>query len=255
MHDSLIFNENHQKPIIKPSTIFGIKLKPKLSFLFSLSILFTFAVYLKMLPTSFKTDIGEKNIISLPDGSKIHLNAVSTISYDNSFNLKDRNIKLNGEAYFEIVKGKTPFIIYTDYGTIKVLGTTFNIRNRPNGFELGVNEGNVNFTNKLESKDLTEGQILQIPLGKDNLISIKKTYSNYPSWKSDQLFCDKTPLTTILLEIERLFKISITFTDPQIKEHSITGIINTQDLEEALSTISLLSQREFKLDGDQCTII
>ena len=88
------------------------------------------------------------------DGSKIYLNSVSSILHDDEFNVSHRNIKLSGEAYFEIVKDVLPFIIESTYGNIEVLGTSFNVKNRPEGFELGVNEGLVRLKTKSGSRKL-----------------------------------------------------------------------------------------------------
>ena len=234
---------------------FWIKLKPSFNFLFAFSFLAVLFTYINFLPTTFKTSVGEKKIISLSDGSKIHLNSLSDISHHDSYNIKDRTISLNGEAYFEVMKGEIPFIVKTEYGNVKVLGTSFNIYNRDDGFELGVNEGKVNFSKNLESQDLIKGQILQNSSKINNINILEKVYSNYPDWKNNKIYCNQTSLNKICSEIERIFNITVTFSNPEVGDLTISGTINTQTLDNALSTISLLSQHEFKLSGDQCTIL
>jgi len=68
----------------------------------------------------------------------VKLNSESKISYSSKFNQNNRDIKLTGEAYFEVFNSPIPFKVNTDYGIIKVLGTSFNVRARPDGLEVGV---------------------------------------------------------------------------------------------------------------------
>src|SRR5690606_24206533 len=70
--------------------------------------------------------------VTLPDGSKVWLNAGSTLTYPSRFNAEERVVSLEGEAYFEVRKSQTPaggmpFRVFTKGQTIEVLGTVFNV--------------------------------------------------------------------------------------------------------------------------------
>lgn len=67
--------------------------------------------------------------MKLPDGSIVWLNADSKLSYSESFSRKNRNVRLEGEGYFEVAHGEHPFVVRTDSTQIKVLGTKFNVKN------------------------------------------------------------------------------------------------------------------------------
>jgi len=67
--------------------------------------------------------------MKLPDGSIVWLNADSKLSYSESFSRKNRNVRLEGEGYFEVEYGEHPFVVRTDSTQIKVLGTKFNVKN------------------------------------------------------------------------------------------------------------------------------
>ncbi len=67
--------------------------------------------------------------MKLPDGSIVWLNADSRLSYSESFGRKNRNVRLEGEGYFEVEHGEHPFVVQTDSAQIKVLGTKFDIKN------------------------------------------------------------------------------------------------------------------------------
>ena len=94
--------------------------------------------------------ITNKNIM-LSDGTNVQLNAGSTLSYSKDYNSGNREVFLNGEAYFNVTKNHVPFIVSTDYAQVTVLGTKFNVRSRSDGFEAGVNEGSVEVTNNDKS--------------------------------------------------------------------------------------------------------
>lgn len=256
IHDSKVKYNLKKKPI-KESLIvlFLNKLKPRLKYVPVLSI-FLIAIFFSISNSDpLDTKVGEEKVYTLPDGSKIYLNSVSSLIVDKDYNLLNRKVELIGEAYFEVEKGILPFIIKTEYGEVTVLGTSFNLKNRRESFELGVTSGLVKFTSKVKSYSLEKGQELQISEKYLNRNGLKKIYADYPSWRYNKIFCDEKPLKQISLELERKFDVSITFSDPQIEELTITGIIDINNLKASIRTIATLSQRKFKFDGENCIIL
>jgi len=205
--------------------------------------------------TNILTSNAERQTVQLPDGSNIVLHSESKITYYKDFNDSHREITLEGEAYFSVKKSSAPFIINTDYGIITVLGTTFNVRSREDGFEVGVNKGQVNVSNKICSLILNSGEIVRTNsiFTQNNLKNV--SYDNYPGWINNQLYCQKTKLAEVCSEIERTFNITILFSNPSLKNISVTGLIEISNLKNALATVAILTQHEFKLEGDTCTII
>ena len=256
IHDSKVKYNLKKKPI-KESLIvlFWNKVKPRLKYVPVLSI-FLIAIFFSTSNSDpLDTKVGEEKVYTLTDGSKIYLNSVSSLIVDKDYNLLNRKVELSGEAYFEVEKGTLPFIIKTEYGEVTVLGTSFNLKNRRESFELGVTSGLVNFTSKVKSYSLEKGQELQISEKYLNRNGLKKIYADYPSWRYNKIFCDEKPLKQISLELERKFDVSITFSDPQIEELTITGIIDINNLKASIRTITTLSQRKFKFDGENCIIL
>jgi len=78
-------------------------------------------------------------IVKLPDGSTAYLNSNSYIEYDEKF--KQRVVKQKGEVFYDVKKGKSPFIVKTEVGEIQVLGTKFNLKTNNKELELEVEEG------------------------------------------------------------------------------------------------------------------
>lgn len=207
---------------------------------------------------NINSDLGiREKVISLSDGSKIYLNAGSELSYSKDYDSESRKISLNGEAYFDVKRGINPFIISTEYAEITVLGTKFNVRSRDDGFEVGVNEGAVKVQNDLQSMEISQGEQIDVNPEYPKTFSTSKTADFYPGWKNNKLLCDNSSLLKICDELERIYNIKINFQNESQKNIPISGIINLNpsNLESVLSSISLLSKREFKLRGDSYIVL
>lgn len=256
IHDAETIN-NSKKKFMKENlfTLLWNNIKPHLKYAPALGIFFIAIFFSISNSDSLKTRVGEEKVFTLKDGSKIYLNSVSSLAVDENYNLLNRKVELNGEAYFEIEKGALPFIIKTQYGEVTVLGTSFNMKNRDEIFELGVTSGLVNFTSKGKSYNLEKGQELQISEKYLNKNGLRKIYIDYPGWRHDKIFCNQKSLKQITLELERKFDVSFNFSSPQIEKLTITGIIDINNLKSSIRAITTLSQRKFKFDGENCIIL
>ena len=203
----------------------------------------------------FTTKPGESLSLLLPDNSKAILNSGSSITYKKGFNASHRTLHLEGEAYFKVESLDLPFIVKTNYGTVTVLGTAFNIRSRNDGFEVGVNSGQVKVSNSKSFIELNPKQCLMNYGEFDQHTIVNIENEKYPGWINQKLYCKQTNLETICKEIERIHNIKIKFSNQKMKQITITGIIDTSELETILNTISLLSHHSFKLEGGTYTII
>ena len=203
----------------------------------------------------FKTNPGENLSFILPDNSKVILNSASTITYKKNFDVGHRTLHLEGEAYFEVKKLTSSFIVSTQYGDVTVLGTTFNVKSRNDEFEVGVNTGEVKVSNKKSFLRLSAQQCIMNKSNFNTKDIINIGYDKYPGWINQELHCNKTNLESVCKEIERIHNIKIKFSDERIKKVTITGIIDTSDLNTMLNTISILTQQTFKFEGDTYTII
>ena len=256
-------NETSKRTI--PIKIFNI-LKANLStnnkiinykYILSYSLSFIFICFFSIYFYSSRFNIYDipKKTIILPDKSIITLNTSSSIKYKKKF-LINREIFLKGEAFFNVQKNEKPFTIITDYGIIKVLGTSFNVRSRADGFEIGVNEGIVEVSNKKSSFLIKQDQMI---ITKNEIINknqiITKPYKDYPDWLNNKLYFNNTSILEVCGELERTFKIKIKFLTPSAKKLKVTGTIETKNITTVLSSLSLLTKHQFKLEGEVCTII
>ena len=249
-------NQDQQR-IAPPAQRFLSKFKPRITYAVALGLALIFVLpiaYDSLTTETLVTQTTDFRTLQLPDGSTITLNAGSQIKYKKDFNTDHRSLTMTGEAYFDVQNGNTPFVIHTNQGQVTVLGTSFNVRSREDGFEVGVNEGIVKVSNDSKSVILHKGQMIEIDSNFDERNLQNISYTNYPDWMHEKLVCEQTPLSEVCDEIERTFGISFEFANPSFSDITVTGVIDAKDLNTVLSTISLLTQHEFKFDGDTCTI-
>ena len=230
--------------------------KPSYALLLTTILIFILPIYFNFYQNkNFITKPGENLSLLLPDNSKAILNSGSSITYKKGFNTDHRTLHLEGEAYFEVQNLTLPFIVKTQHGEITVLGTTFNIRSRNDGFEVGVNSGQVKVSSGISFVDLNPKQCLMgsRDFNQNSIVNIEN--EKYPGWINQKLYCKQTNLEKICREIERIHNVKIKFSNIKMKQITITGTIDTSELETMLNTIALLSQHSFKLVDGTYTVI
>lgn len=226
-----------------------IALKPYKSFLriaaaIALLMVGAFA-YLNLSNESVTTEIAETAKLTLPDASEVVLNADSKVTYDDTDWDLQRNITLEGEAFFKVAKGKI-FTVSTDLGQVQVLGTQFNVEARKDYFEVSCYEGLVSVTFNNTTQKLPAGASLLFIHGE----RMERTVSNRePSWLNRESSFERVPLQFVINELERQFKIDVALENVDT-EVLFTGSFNNTDLETALKSISTPSKLNFKVSGD-----
>lgn len=164
------------------------------------------------------TAYGEVQHIVLPDGSKVSLNAGSTLSYDENNFSTDRSINLEGEAFFDVVKG-LKFEIQTHNGSVKVLGTSFNVFARDNRLDVDVSTGSVEVKSSQHKVVLKAGESTHIKDGAEVKTVSKRT------WRSGKNQYDSTPLRAVYADIERAYDVDIQV-DEKYLDQLFTGPIS-----------------------------
>ena len=183
--------------------------------------------------TDVQTMVAEKTIIELPDASKVTLNASSEVHYNEDTWNEKREIELDGEAFFDVAKGAT-FDVVTDAGTISVLGTEFNVKNRGAFFEVACYEGTVRVVTPDHTKILKVGDNFRLYKGEGK--TGRHTQST-PLWTDNMSDFQRIPLSQVLAELERQYGVGV-LTDNIDTEQLFTGGFIHNDLENALSSIS-----------------
>lgn len=202
--------------------------------------------YLDNTGESVVTGIAQRSELRLPDSSEVFLNADSRISYNEKKWDRDREVTLEGEAFFKVAKGRT-FTVSTDHGPVSVLGTHFNVEAREDYFEVNCFEGSVRITHGTGETDLTAGTSFLAIDGKR--IETEGARGNQPTWIDHESSFESIPLKYVLAELQRQFniKVSTQNVDTQLL---FTGTFDNTDLEMALKSISTPSQISYRIEGD-----
>ena len=197
-----------------------------------------------------KTLAGEKNTIELPDHSLVSLNAFSEIEFNKNEWDDKRTVHLDGEAYFKVTKGKIFDVITTD-GTITVVGTQFNVKQRDHYFEVKCFEGKVKvFSNGIE-RLLEMGDMYQIL---DEKFVESKTVSASPSWIDNKSIFEAIPFKEVLAELERQYNIEITFKNINANRLFTGGFVHN-NLENALIAITKPMNLTYELSSSNLVIL
>jgi transmembrane sensor len=197
---------------------------------------------------------GEQKEIILPEESMVTLNAGSSIAFREDKFKQDRVVHLEGEAFFKVKPGST-FKVETDFGTITVLGTSFNIFSRQGRFEVSCYTGKV----KVEcgAKDqltLTTGE-QSIKNEPGEMMSLDRFIltSESPEWTAGRFNFEDQPLHEVVAELERQYAIHVNL-DSKLKELRYTGLFESGDLDKALSLITWPLHLKASVDGKTVTI-
>lgn len=187
-----------------------------------------------ILPSSSKieTKIAENKTITLPDNSNVILNAVSSITYKEKKWDDNRTLKLEGEAFFKVAKGKK-FDVQTSQGIVSVLGTQFNVYSRNNHFKITCYEGLVQVSYQEESIKLSEGEEIWIKNG--TLFQENKILITQPTWTNGESSFNEESLENVIDELERQYTIQVNLKTTTSKK--FTGSFTHKNLEIALLSI------------------
>lgn len=197
------------------------------------------------------SNIGGTQTIVLEDGSTIDLNANSSISYKRFFWSKDKTVILKGEAYFTVSKGDD-FKVETSKGTVKVLGTKFNIKDRTN-FELKCYEGKVGFSlknKKSPNEILTKGMQFNIESNETKKLTFNE---DIPSWREGISKFNERPLYLVLEELTHYFDIDFDTTDIDT-DRLFSGSFNHSDLDLALKATLVPMGIKYRLEQNVCIL-
>ena len=174
---------------------------------------------------------GGECIITLDDGTKVWVNAETKLKYPVSFAGEQREVILEGEAFFEVAKDKKPFIVKTSFGDVRVLGTAFGINayvDQPEGYTTLV-RGKVSVTAGAgEPLVIQPGE--QVVSSKDGKTRKQEVnVDEFVGWKDGiYVFRDKK-LVDIMNILERWYNISVLFEDESLKSLLFTGNLKRYD--------------------------
>ena len=204
----------------------------------------------------------ERTFVTLPDSTKVWLNAGSRFTYPRAFaDASTREVFLEGEGFFDVTENKSkPFIVNTSSVSIRVLGTAFNVRSYPddNAVKTTLVRGKIS----LESEDngdslltlLPNQQVVFTRASKSVKLEKYVNTENYTAWRDGWIILDNEPFSEIAKTLERWYGVKIVMEDKNSLSCTFSGKFKDKTLEEVLDIFESTEGIEYELKGNTVTI-
>lgn len=203
------------------------------------------------------TPAGGQYQVVLQDGTKVWLNAQSSLSYPGNFTGKERKVEITGEAYFEVAHNKAmPFKVMSKGQTVEVLGTHFNIMayNNEGTVKTTLLEGSVKVTGKTASKYLKPGQQSQVTdqhIAVSNQIDLEEVVS----WKNGY-FKFNEDIKSIMNKIARWYDIDVVYKPGVDLNQTFSGEVSkSRNVSVLLKVMELTGNVNFKIEGRRIIVM
>ena len=215
----------------------------------------------KEIQNTLRTLQGMECLITLSDGTRVHLNAETRLTYPVCFSSKERIVQIEGEAYFEVNKNKKhPFIVQTETIDVQVLGTHFNVdayQNNPD-VKTTLLTGSVAVSNKSKSVRviLKPNEIAIYNKVEEKLTcKVLENVEDEISWRQGEFIFDDLPLQEIARELSNSFGATIHIADTALQNFRITASFrNGEDLTTILSVLHNAGYFDYSQNNKQIII-
>jgi transmembrane sensor len=211
-----------------------------------------------VLYNTMSTPRGRQIRIILPDGSKVWLNAASTIHYPTAFNGKERAVQLSGEAYFEIAKDETkPFIVSAESMHVQVLGTEFNLMAYPDEAKINTTlvSGAVRVLTATASLVLRPDEQASLPATANRLTVSRPNMKEPLAWKEGRFRFDGANITTIMRQVARWYDVDIEYRG-EVPSNEFNGSISRAEyVNKILGALERTGNVHFSLEGRKIIVM
>ncbi len=199
---------------------------------------------------------GERSRLQLPDGSRIILNANSTLRYpDDWANAAARRVELRGEAYFEVAPQagrQRDFVVQTNDGAVQVVGTRFAVYERGEGTHVAVEAGKVVVTSVLSAArvSLEPGQMTQFHKNDRALTPQAAPLGFYTTWWQDHIKLEGTPFGDVARRLEETYGIRVQVRAESLRQRKLSGAIENRDLDVIITALGKALGVPAQREGD-----
>lgn len=200
------------------------------------------------------------SLVTLPDGTLVHLNAKSSLSYKQDFGRDNRKVELSGEGYFEVKKNaEKQFIVGTEVMDITVTGTTFNVYayEHKNFVEMALVEGSVNVTTKDPAHNTLNVKPNQKVIydKRTGLLSLEETSNKMETaWLTKELIFRHEKMKDVFQCLERKFGVTFNIKNKNILQDVYTGSFNDENIRSVLNVLKIHYGFEYTMDEETITI-
>jgi ferric-dicitrate binding protein FerR (iron transport regulator) len=209
---------------------------------------------------TLSTPNGGQYRITLPDGSRVWLNAASSIRYPTAFTGNTRTVIIKGEAYFEIQKNTArPFVVQANAMEVEVLGTHFNVNsyedepiNRTTLVEGSVKVRSANA--KHFTATLKPGEQAHVKPEGNGLTVREVDLESVTAWKNGYFHFDGTPVQEVMRQVSRWYDVNIEI-NGKVAKHFRGMIPRNAAIDEVMHMLSLTGEFKYKIEGRTVRIL
>ncbi|NDV65870.1 FecR family protein [Bacteroides sp. 224] len=205
------------------------------------------------------TENTAKEII-LPDGSKVWINNATTLRYPRAFTNKERQVYMEGEAYFEVAKNaEKPFIVHGEALTVKVLGTIFNMKNDllQNVAEASLIEGEIEVRGNNSEGMITLSPGQRAELNRNNgKLTVKQVDTKLDAvWRNELIPFEQANILSIAKTLERFYQVKITLSPDIRLDITYSGVLKRKSaIESVLKSLKNSIPINYRIDGNNIFI-
>ncbi len=204
-----------------------------------------------------ESPIGRRTL-TLPDGSVVVLNAKTTISFPSAFAGHIREVRLSGEAFFEVVEDSIrPFLVITDDISTQVLGTSFSVNAYPHASKASVClvSGKVLVRkNETEELVLAPGEAARLDRNTGEMVKKHFDYMQEITWKDGTLYFKETPMEEVLEKLEQWYGVTFLYDQIPKKVKPISGGFTNEYLSNVLQSLSYTIGFDYEINGKEVTL-
>jgi len=208
---------------------------------------------------TLSTQKGEQTSVILPDGSKVWLNVDTRLSYPVNYGLRSRNVELQGEAYFEVMKNKQlPFIVSSGGITTKALGTSFVVSSYPgsSATRSSLIHGSVEVRYKSGFKVLKPGQQLVYKKDKQKVTVRPFSENDELAWKNEQLIFRLTPFDQVIKKLGKWYDVDFDYNPAIFKNETFTAKFKrSETLEHVLQVMAKAGEFKYRIEPNKVKLM
>lgn len=211
-------------------------------------------------PITVKSPRGQKSEILLPDGTAVWLNSGSTLTYYTNFGEVNRDVELEGEAFFEVAKNDAhEFNVFADGIKVKVLGTAFDVNaySDNENIEVSLVRGLISLSSDPSRRisDLTVSPDQKVIINKKtldyNLITCNAEVESI--WRLGRMRIENATMKEVVKKMERWYGVNIELKGKEINDN-YWFTIKTESLTEMLELINKITPIKYTINGEEVTI-
>ncbi len=211
----------------------------------------------RVVAQTVSTPLASQTSFLLPDGTQVWLNAGSTLIFPSQFKGSNRNVELEGEAYFDVVKDSKPFVVQTSKLNVEVLGTAFNVMAYDGEVPaITLDRGLVRLSSATMAQQLLKPGFQALLDTLDREISISEVDTElYSCWRDHRLVFRNEPLKSVIVKLERWYNVEIEIADSSLLANKVTADIESESVKEVMDLMQVTMPIECSYNKDERKLI